>query len=157
MSRRRNQGQGLIEAMLLLPLLLLLVYGTYVCIRATSLDSAAEGAAHAEAIRSGRRLAGIEHEMSDSILPAGKGVQIHAESGNNSRVRQLPFSGLAGRTRGTAEIHYDWEDTVSLANLPPLRVGGISEMSVDCWDNPTPSGRKVRTAVRGFVTTGVLR
>lgn len=157
MNLRCSQGQGLVEAVLILPPLLLLLYGTYICHRAFFLDSAAEGAAHAEAIRTGRQLAGMERQMADSILPDGKGVRIYADIGNKTRFLPAPFPGIAGRTKGISEVQTHWEETRGMANLPPLGVSRISEMSVDCWEKRSPSGKKIRRVVSGIVVTGILR
>jgi hypothetical protein len=157
MNLGRSQGQGLVETTLLLPAVLLLLYGTFACLRAYFLDSAAESAAHAEAIRSGRQLAGMERQMSDSILPEGKGVRIYADAGTKTKLLPAPFPGLTGRTKGIAEVQNDWEETFAMANLPPLHTGRISEMSVDCWEKRSPSGKNIRRVVSGIVVTGILR
>lgn len=157
MSLRCSKGQGLVETALIIPPLLLVLYGTYACLRSTFLDSAAEGAAHAEAIRSGRQLSGMEREMSDSILTGGKGVRIYADNGNKTRLLPAPFPGLAGRTKGIAEVQKDWDETSAMAILPALRVRRTSEISVDCWEKRSPSGKKIRSVVGGIVVTGILR
>ncbi len=157
MNLRCPKGQGLVETALIIPPLLLILYGTYACLRSSFLDSAAEEAAHAEAIRSGRQLAGMEREMSDSILTGGKGVRIHANTGNKTRLLPAPFPGLAGRTTVIAEIEKNWEETSAMANLPALRIRRTSEMSVDCWEKHSPSGKKIRGVVSGIVVTGILR
>ncbi len=64
-SRRKSpRGQSLVETVLLLPLLLILLGGGYWFYRDLSLSSSAESAAHAQMLRAGRRLAGIEPRLS---------------------------------------------------------------------------------------------
>ena len=91
MTTKRMNGQGLVEVVLILPVLLLLLAGSYVCCRAAFLLSAAESSAQTETIRTGRRLAGIEQKMSDDILPYDRSVTIRSESTDKSRLLPAPF------------------------------------------------------------------
>lgn len=149
-------GQSLIETVLVLPLLLILLGGGYWFYRDLSLSSSAESAAHAQMLRVGRRLPGIEPMLSGSIHPGDNVVRIEAR--NDPLIGKVPpFHGLAGRTIASA--------SVSLANAP---VGAFlgppshdfrreAEGAVDCWGKETPSGTTVRRTVRGILATGVLR
>lgn len=157
MTRRHTHGQGVVEVVFLLPPILLLVFGTFYCIRSSILDSAAESATHAEAIRYGRRLAGIEREMSFSILPDGKNVRIQAENRHVSFPLPIPFPDLAGRTIGRAYVDWNQEDSSGIRTLPSLHVCRKSEMSVDCWDRPSDSGNNLRKLSGGMVITGGVR
>jgi hypothetical protein len=154
---RRNSGAAVLETALLLPLLLVMIVGTYIACRSAFLKSAAESAAHVEAVRSGRRLPGIESRMADSILPGGQGVTIRSGRGKETRLLPGPFPSLAGRSKGIAEIDKDWEEVSLAAGFPRLSLSRLSEVSADCWDAGSSSGRKIRRAVTVTVATAVLR
>ncbi|MBI5419158.1 MAG: hypothetical protein HZA60_03620 [Deltaproteobacteria bacterium] len=147
----------MVEAALIAPVLLLLLAGAYVACRTVFLHSAAESGAHAEAIRSGRRLHGIEQRMADSILPGGHGVAIRTDGGKKSRLLPSPFPALAGRTIAIAEIRKEWEEAGGIAVLPALRITRASEMSVDCWGKRSASGKKIRNVFHGIVAAGIFR
>jgi hypothetical protein len=153
----RSKGQGLVETALALPVLLLLLAGAYVCCRSLFLISAAQTAAHAEALRAGRGLAGIEQKMSDSITAERGVVTIRPAGGGKTRLLPSPFPSLAGRTEGIAEIDKRWEEAGGYADLPALQATRIAEASVDCWERKTSSGNRIRGFVRGYVATGFLR
>lgn len=157
MTRIRSNGQGLVEVALLLPVFLLLAGGSYICCRTSFLHSVAESSAQTESIRTGRRLAGIERQMSDDILPSGHGVTIRSDNIGKSRLLPPPFPTLAGRTNVVADIRKGWEEIACGSVFPHLKVVRTSEASVDCWDKPSGSGRKIRLVVGGFVATGILR
>lgn len=154
---RQSKGQGLVEVALALPVLLLLLTGSYVCCRSAFLVSAAETASRTEALRAGRGLAGIEQKMSDSMIPGGQSVTISTDGNGNSRLLPSPFPSLAGRTTATVEFRKTWEEAGGFADFPALRTARIAEASIDCWEKRTASGRKIRTFVSGFVATGILR
>lgn len=156
MKRNPSAGQALVELALTLPLLLLLLAGSYACCRAAFLHAAAESAAHTEALRAGRRLPGIEKQMCDAILPEGSGVDIRTDRVGKTGILPAPFPSLEGRTRGIVELVEGSEGTV-VPQFPPLRFVRIAEGSVECWENRSPSGKKVRHFVGGFVATGMLR
>lgn len=153
----RPKGQGLVETALALPVLLLLLAGAYVCCRSSFLISAAESAAHAEALRAGRGQPGIEEKMSNSIASGRRVVTIRPAGNGKTRLLPSPFPSLAGRTKGIAEIDKSWEETGGLVGLPALQAIRAAEASVDCWDRKTSSGGRIRGFVRGYVATGVLR
>jgi len=154
MNTKRRNGQGVVEVALILPVLLLLLAGSYVCCRASFLLSAAESSAQTETIRTGRRLAGLEKQMSDDI---DRSVTIRSESTEKTRLLPAPFPSLAGRTKGFAEIGKGWEELGRASSFPTLRAARISEASVDCWEKPSSSGRKICQVIDGIVVTGVLR
>lgn len=160
MTRNPSNGQGLVELALVLPVLLLLLAGGYVCCRASFLHAAAESAAQNEAFRAGRRLPGIERKMADAILPQGRGVNIHTESGGNAQILPAPFPSLAGRTKGNVEVTEVREGSGGSpysSDFPHSQLLRISEASVDCWEKSSASGNKIRGLVAGMVATGVLR
>lgn len=160
MTRNPSSGQGLVEVALVVPVLLLLLAGGYVCCRASFLHAAAESAAQTEALRAGRRLPGVEGKMADAILPQGRGVNIRTESGANAHILPAPFPSLAGRTKGNVGVTEGGEGSGGFpysTYFPPLQVLRISEASVDCWEKSSASGKKIRGLVAGIVATGVLR
>jgi hypothetical protein len=147
----------LVETALLMPVLLLILAGGYICCRSAFLISSAETAARNEAYRSGRRLPGIEKPMSESILPGGEGIAIHTANGGNSRLLPSPFPSLAGRTKGIVEVSKPWDEAGWHAGISALQTSRIVEASVDSWDMKSSSGRKIRGFVSGSVATGFLR
>ncbi len=156
MKARADQGQSLVESVLLLPPILLLIYGACVCIRSSSLDSAAESAAHAETIRCGRRLSSLNREIPASMGSIGQETQIRAENRSISVPSAIPLPNLVGRTFGRTDVHWIFDDMPGLEQLPSLRLTRNSQMSVDCWDRGSGSGKNIRRAVKGVVASGVL-
>ncbi len=157
MRTRGPEGQMLLETAILLPVLLLLLLGSYVCSRAVILRGAAESAAHAEAIRAGRGLPGIEKKMAADILPRGEGTDIRPGSGGGTRLLPSPFPVLSGRSIGTVEIRKNWEETGPFIGFPELKLARAAELTVDGWARDSRSGKNIRRTVDFFVATGVLR
>lgn len=155
--RTGGQGQALLEIAIALPALLLLLAGAYACCRAAVIASSASSAAQAESIRSGRRLPGLEKNLAGSVLPGGEGVSLNVRSGKKGRLLPSPFPSLAGRTIGVAKVEKKWDETGGIGAVPPLRLERQSEMSVDCWDKGSSSGRKIRRVVRARVALGIIR
>lgn len=153
----QSKGQCLVETALALPVLLLILAGSYVCCRSSFLVSAAETAASTEMIRAGRGLSGIETKMSGSIASDPKVVTIRPVNGGKSRLLPSPFPSLAGRTRGIADIRKNWEEAGGYADLPVLQTTRTAEASVDCWGKQTSSGKIIRGFVTGYAMTAVLR
>lgn len=153
----QSKGQSLVETALALPVLLLLLAGSYVCCRATFLVSAAETAARSEMLRAGRGLSGIEQKISRSIAADSKVVTIRSDNGGKSRLLPSPFPSLAGRTKGIAEIRKSWEEAGGYADFPVLQTARTAEASVDCWGKQSSSGKKIRGLITGYVATGFLR
>jgi len=156
-SRRKSPcGQSLVEVVLLLPPLLILLGGGYWFYRNLSLLSSAETAAHAQMLRSGRRLSGIEPRLSVAIHP-GDNVA-HIEARNDPLISEVPlFRGLAGRTIASACVSLGKEPVGAFLDLPSHALRREAEGSVDCWGKETSSGSTVRRTVKGIVLTGVLR
>lgn len=149
-------GQSLVEMVLILPLLLILLGGGYWFYRDLSLSSSAEAAAHAQMLRAGRRLAGIEPRLSRTIHP-GNNVA-HIEAHNDPLIGEVPlFRGLAGRTIAVADVSLDKEPVGAFLDLPSHALRREAEGAVDCWGKETPSGSTIRRTVRGILLTGVLR
>ena len=158
MKRRRTSpcGQSIVETVLALPLLLILLGGGYWFYRDLSLSSSAESAAHAQMLRAGRRLAGIEPRLSGTIHP-GDDVA-HIEAHDDPLIGEVPlFRGLAGRTIASADVSLGKEPVGAFFDLPSHALRREAEGAVDCWGKETPSGRTVRRTVQGILLTGVLR
>ena len=154
--RKSSCGQSLVEAALALPLLLILLGGGNWFYRDLSLSSSAESAAHAQMLRTGRRLAGIEPRLSGSIHP-GNNV-VHIEAHNDPLIGEVPlFRGLAGRTIASASVSFGKEPVGAFLDLPSHALQREAEGAVDCWGKESPSGATVRRTVQGILLTGVLR
>jgi hypothetical protein len=158
MMRRRNSpcGQSIVEAVLVLPLLLILLGGGYWFYRGLSLSSSAESAAHAQMLRTGRRQAGIESRISGTIHPGENVARI--EGHNDPLVGEVPlFRGLAGRTVASADVSLEKEPVGAFLDLTSHTLRRETEGAVDCWGKETPSGATVRRTVQGILLTGALR
>jgi len=154
--RSSSSGQSLIETVLVLPPLLILLGGGYWFYRNLSLSSSAESAAHAQMLRSGRRLAGIETRLSRTIHPGKNVVRIAAR--NDPLVGEVPlFRGLAGRTVASAGVSLGKEPVGAFLDLPDHVLRRGAEGAVDCWGKETRSGSTGRRTVQGILATGVLR
>lgn len=151
-----RKGQALVEVALALPVLMLLLAGTYVCTRASFLHAAAESAAQTEALRGGRLLPGIEAKMSASIRPQGRGVDIRTESAGKAGILPPPFPSLEGRTKGSVDITENIEGYARF-HFQPLHVHRASEAAVDCWEKKSASGKRLRRYLGGFIATAALR
>ena len=151
-----TRGQSLVETVLVLPLLLILLGGGYWFYRDLSLSSSAESVAHAQMLRAGRRLAGIEHQLSRSIHPGDDVARLEAH--NDPLIGEVPlFGGLAGRTIATVNVTLGKEPVGAFLDLPSHALRRESEGAVDCWGKESPSGSTVRRTVQGILLTGVLR
>jgi len=154
--RKSPCGQSLVETVLVLPLLLILLGGGYWFYRNLSLSSSAESAAHAQMLRAGRRLAGIEPRLSGSIHPGDNVARVEAR--NDPLIGEVPlFRGLAGRTIASADVSLGNEPVGAFLDLSSHALRREAEGSVDCWGKETSSGSTVRRTVKGIVLTGVLR
>jgi len=154
--RKSSRGQSIVEMVLVLPLVLILLGGGYWFYRNLSLSSAAESAAHAQMLRAGRRLEGIEPRLSGTIHP-GDNVA-HFEAHNDPLIGEVPlFGGLAGRTIASAGVSLGKEPVGAFLDLPSHALRRETEGAVDCWGKETPSGSTVRKTVQGILVTGVLR
>jgi len=158
MKTRRSAplGQSIVETVLLLPAILLLLGGGYWFYRNLSLSSSAESASHAQMLRSGRRMPGIEPRLSKTIHPADDVVRIEAH--DDPPIAPVPpFRGLAGRTVASVTVSLAGEPVGALLDLPSHAPRREAEGAVDPWGKETRSGSTVRRTVRGIVWTGVLR
>jgi hypothetical protein len=146
----------LLETALALPLLLALLAGGYWVCADLFLSGAAESAAHAHLLRSGRGQPGIEGPLAATVLPRGEGVEW--SGGNRPLAGGYPlFPGLSGRTAASLRYTLHRGDVGGYSDLPPHRGSRGREATVDCWGGNTPSGKKVRRFIQGILLTGALR
>jgi len=157
MTERGEKGQTLVEMALCLPILLILLLGTYASTRTAFLKSRAESTTFAEALRVGRNLRGIEQELSRSISPERETVTIHSGRKGNSRLLPPPFPLLAGKTTSTVEVRKYWKEFWGAQWLPPVRISQKAEMHVNCWGQDSASGKSIRRHVKGLVVLGAIR
>ncbi len=157
MTNRQESGQSLLEVAIGLPLLLILLLGAYASTRTAILKSRSESVAFAEALRAGRNLPGIEQELSRSILPEGKEVDIRSGRGKQSRLLPAPFPLLAGKTTATAEVRHAWREIENPRWLPPAKILRTAELHADCWGKTTSSGKSIQRWIQGYVLLGVIR
>ncbi len=150
------RGQSIVETVLVLPLLLILLGGGYWFYRHLSLSSSAESAAHAQMLRVGRRLPGIEPRLSATIHPAENVGRIGGR--NEPLIGEVPlFRGMSGRTVASADVSVGKERVGAFVDLPPHVLRREAEGAVDPWGKETPSGKTVRRTVQGIVVSGALR
>lgn len=157
MRTLRNDGAAVVELAIVVPLLLLLLSGACAAARTAFLRSAASSAAQAEAIRAGRRLPSRAPELASTILPGETGASVRAEDGKKAAPFSSFLPSLEGRTVGVAQAEKGWDDLGGGGSWPRARVSCRAEMSVNCWDSRTRSGRKVGNTVRAFAASAVLR
>ena len=158
MKRRRDSpsGQAFVEAVLALPLLLILLGGGYWFYRDLSLVSSSESAAHAQMLRAGRRQTRIEPLLAGTIHPGDNVARIEAH--DDPLIGEVPlFRGLAGRTIASSNVSLGKEPVGATLDLPSHTLRREAEGTVDCWGRETPSGAMARRAVQGILLTGALR
>lgn len=154
--RESSSGQSLVETALALPLLLILLGGGYWFYRDLHLSSSSESAAHAQMLRAGRGLGGIEPRLSGMIHMGKNSARIEAH--NDPLVGEVPpFRGLAGRTIASADLTLGKEPVGAFIDLPSHALRREVEGAVDCWGKETPSGSAIRRTVQGILLTGALR
>lgn len=154
--RASPRGQAVVESVLALPLLLILLGGGYWFYRNLSLSSSAEGAAHAQMLRAGRRLPGIASRLSATIHPGDNVVRIDAH--NDPLVGEVPlFRGLAGRTIASSNVSLGMEPVGAFVDLPSHAIRCKAEGAVDCWGRDTSSGSTARRTVQAVLLTGMFQ
>ena len=155
-KRASPRGQAVVETVLALPLLLILLGGGYWFYRNLSLASSAEGAAHAQMLRAGRRLPGIASRLSAAIHPEDNVVRIDAR--NDPLVGEVPlFRGLAGRTIASSNVSLAVEPVGAFVDLPTHAIRRTAEGAVDCWGKDTSSGSTAERTVQGVLLTGMFQ
>ncbi len=157
MSFRHSRGQCLVEVAVSVPILLVIFAGLYVACRTGFLASAIQSAAHAQTLRSGRGMPGIEKQLVADLLPGEDGVSVANGTQRDTRLLPRPFPDLTGRSSAIVSVDRVWRETGAIGGFPPLALVRRSDMSVDCWDRTSRSGRRLRGVVRARVALGVIR
>ncbi len=157
MNLRDTCGQSLVEFAVSLPIVLVIGAGLYVACRTGVLASAAQSAAQTQALRAGRGRPGIENRLAAALLPGDTGASVRSEGGRNARFLPSPFPSLAGRSSGVVSIDKAWRETGTVGGFPPLALVRRSDMSVDCWNSNSRSGKTIRTTIRARIALGAIR
>ena len=157
MNLRDTQGQSLVELAAALPIILILFAGFYVACRTGFLASAAHSAAQTEALRAGRGLPGIEKQLSTTLLPGDNGASVRSESGRNARLLPAPFPTLAGRSSGVASLNKEWTETGTIGGFSPLALVRRADLSADCWNRNSRSGKNIRRIIQARIALGAIR
>jgi len=157
MKHQDVRGQSLVELAAALPIILAMFAGFYVACRTAFLASGAHSAAQTEALRAGRGMPGIEKQLSATLLPGENGASVRSESGRDTRLLPAPFPCLAGRSSGIASVNKEWRETRELGGFPPLALVSRAELSADCWNGSSRSGKNIRRMVRGRIALGAIQ
>ncbi len=153
---RASEGQSVLETVLLLPLLLILLAGGYWSFRNLSLSGAAESAAHAHLLRTGRRLPSIEPSLARTIHHGDNTVRLHGRNG--PVMSGLPlFGGMSGTTAAEAAVACRKERAGAFPGLPDHNLRRDAEGAVDCWGKGTRSGSVIRGTVNAILLIGAFR
>ncbi len=157
MKLRDARGQSLVELAAVLPIILIMLAGFYVACRTGFLASGAHSAAQTEALRAGRGMPGIEKQLSATLLPGDNGASVRSESGRNTRLLPAPFPSLAGRSSGVASVNKEWRETGKIGGFPPLALVRRADLSADCWNGNSGSGKNIRRMIRARIALGAIR
>ena len=157
MSGHPQKGQALLEIAIGIPLLLAILAGGYVAWRTAGLSGRAGSVAYQQALRTGRRLPDLRRELAHSVLESPGDVRVEGSHGRNTRLLPSPLPALAGRSQATATVRKTWDEVGALAHFEPLRLVRESELSADCWDRGSPSGKKTRRIVAARAALALLR
>ena len=149
---KSTQGQSIVETIVLLPLLFILLAGGWWAFQNLSLSDAAESAAHAHLLRSGRNLPEITTQLSKTIHPDKDTVRM--ESGNRPLISAIPFfSGLSGNSFASVSVSCPKEQMGAFIDLPDHDLRREAEAALDCWGKDSRSGSAIKTTV--LVAIGV--
>jgi len=150
------RGQSIVETVILLPLMLILLAGGWWAFQYTSLSNAAESAAHAHLLRTGRNLPSIASELSKTIHPEENSAQL--EGKNHSLVGKIPFfSGLSGNTFASVSVSLQKEQVGAFIDLPDYNLSREAEAAVDCWGKDSRSGSVIQTTVWAAIGVGLIK
>ncbi len=153
---RASGGQSVLETVLLLPPLLVLLAGGYWSFRNLSLSGAAESAAHAHLLRTGRRFPSIESPLSRTIHSGDNTVRLRG--GNDPLSAGIPpFGGMAGNTVASVTAACRGKQAGAFIDLPDHDIRREAEGAVDCWGKETKSGSIIRGTVNAILLTGAFR
>lgn len=160
MTPSRDKGQALLELAVCLPAVVLLAVMAYAGCRAAHLRSAGSSAAQSELLRTGRRLDSFGDRLRKSLEPHGRGVSVgygRDRWAASRLVPGIPVPAMAGRDSATVGIEKTWEEVWASGEIPRLRLSRRTEAAVDCWDDGSPSGKKLKKAVDAVAALGFLR
>ena len=157
MTLRDVRGQSIVEMAAALPIILIMFAGFYVACRTGFLTSGAYSAAQAEALRTGRGMAGIERQLAATLLQGENGASVVSESGRKTRILPTPFPSLAGRSSGVVSVNKEWRETGEIGRFSPLALVRRADLSVDCWGGNSGSGKNIRRTIRTRVALGAIR
>lgn len=157
MKPQDARGQSLVELAAALPIILAIFAGFYVACRTGFLGSGAHSAAQAEALRAGRGMPGIEKQLSATLLPGDSWASVRSESGRNAHLLPAPFLSLAGRASGIASVNKEWRETRDLGGFPPLTLVSRADLSADCWNVSSGSGKNIRRMIRARIALGAIQ
>ena len=152
---RLNRGQSLVETVILLPLMLILLSGGWWAYQNISLSDAAESAAHAHLLRTGRGQAPITSELSKTIHPEDNTVRI--ESGNRSFFGPITyFTGLSGNNVASASVSSQTVQAGAFIDLPDHNLRRDAEAAVDTWGQNSRTGKVIKGVVIIAVAVGAI-
>lgn len=157
MRPRCDSGQAILELALAVPILLIVLLGAYASVRTAFLKSRAESAVFTETLRAGRNLPGISRDLSRSVFPDDRSVQIRNARERDVRLLPSPLPSFAGRSSATVILRKEWREVGNPRWLPTAHIERKTELGADCWGKDTPSGKKARRWIRAAVLLGAIR
>ncbi len=153
----RRSGNALVESLFIFPLLSLMLVAVYASGNTLSMLSTAESASHAEGLRAARRQSSVADKWNSAFAASEKPFRFDQSSGSGARLLPSPFPSLSGRQTSAVTLDREWDPwTRSALRIDKQRIERKDELSGDCWENGTGSGRKIRNTVKLLVGTGVL-
>jgi hypothetical protein len=156
-GNRHDGGNAILETLVLLPVVSLLLVGIIASGNQLSMLSAAESAAHAEALRSARAQTSQAPAWNRFFPDNEERFRFDSSSGSGSRILPSPFPALAGRASVSVILDRKWDPlTRSGIGLDRQRVMRSDTVSGDCWAGSSGSGKKIKSTVKLLVGTGVL-
>lgn len=157
MRPQSARGQALTEAVLAIPLLLILVGGMYVACRTAYLFSSLESAVHVHCLRTGRGQAGLGKELCESVAAGENRATLAVGTRSGSGFPSRPFPVLEGNTTVEGSVRMAREEPGGFFRNPETTLVRTATAAVDCWGSGSSSGKKIRRTVQGIVAAGVLR
>lgn len=155
--KSHRAGNAIVESLLVIPLLSIILVGTYAFGNTLSMLSTAESAAHSEALRHSRNQPSMQTEWNRQVPEPETPFRFEFSTGNGTRILPAPFPSLSSRAIVSVRLDRDW-DSLTNATLGFKRQAfeRKSELSGDCWGSQSASGKKIRNAVKILVGTGVF-
>ncbi len=150
-------GHAVVESLLIIPLLSLMLVGINAFGNSLSMLSAAESASHTEALRVARRQPSLASEWNRHFPTSEDKYRFDLSSGAGARILPTPFPSLSGRAKASVSLDREWDFwTRNALRIGNQQIEQKDELSGDCWENGSGSGRKIRNVVKVLVATGVL-